>query len=56
VWHRNETRPTTYRGTRFRSTLEAKVAEQFDKMNVRWEYEVPVEQTRGWYVPDFHDS
>lgn len=42
--------PTTYRGTRFRSRLEARWAAFFDLLAWRWEYE-PFD-LYGW-VPDF---
>lgn len=42
--------PTTYRGLRFRSRLEARWAAFFDLLNWRWEYE-PFD-LKGW-VPDF---
>jgi hypothetical protein len=31
--------PTTYRGVNFRSRLEARIANYFDKHSIRWEYE-----------------
>ena len=43
-------KPTTYKGVRFRSRLEAKWACFFDLAGWRWEYE-PID-TEGW-VPDF---
>lgn len=42
--------PTTYRGVRFRSRLEAKWACFFDLMGWRWEYE-PFDA--DGYIPDF---
>lgn len=42
--------PTTYRGTRFRSRLEARWAAFFDLVEWRWVYE-PFD-TDGW-IPDF---
>lgn len=47
--------PTTYRGTRFRSTLEADWAATFDHLGWYWEYE-PVALDLGagmLYLPDF---
>jgi len=52
MWHRDEARPTTFRGTRFRSALEAKVAEEFDRLGIEWEYERPVGESIP-YLPDF---
>jgi hypothetical protein len=42
--------PTTYKGTNFRSRLEARWASTFDHIGLSWEYE-PLD-LRGW-VPDF---
>lgn len=42
--------PTTYRGIRFRSRLEAKYACLFDLLGWSWEYE-PLD-LNGW-IPDF---
>jgi hypothetical protein len=42
--------PTTYRGVRMRSRLEAKWARMFDQLGWRWEYE-PLDFD-GW-IPDF---
>lgn len=42
--------PTTYKGIRFRSRLEARWAVFFDLMGWRWDYE-PFD-TNGW-IPDF---
>lgn len=42
--------PTTYRGIRMRSRLEAKWAAMFDLMGWKWEYEAI--DLNGW-VPDF---
>ncbi len=42
--------PTTYRGVRFRSRLEARYAALFDLLRWQWDYE-PID-LRG-YVPDF---
>lgn len=42
--------PTTYRGVRFRSRLEAKWAAFFDLSGWRWDYE-PLDL--GGYIPDF---
>ena len=48
--------PTTYHGIEFRSKLEAKYAQAFDKLNIVWEYE-----SHGFrfddgtcYCPDFY--
>jgi hypothetical protein len=48
--------PTTYRGTRFRSTLEADWAATFDSMGWYWEYEpIAVALLNGErYRPDFY--
>ena len=48
--------PTWYRGTRFRSTLEADWAATFDTWGWKWNYEpVAVELPDGTnYRPDFH--
>lgn len=47
--------PTTYRGTRFRSTLEADWAATFDELGWYWQYEpVAVQLTSGAYLCDFH--
>lgn len=48
--------PTTYRGTRFASTLEADWAATFDFYGWTWEYEpVGVQLEDGqWYRPDFY--
>lgn len=42
--------PTTYRGTRFRSRVEARWAAFFDELRWPWEYE-PVDL--DGYIPDF---
>jgi hypothetical protein len=42
--------PTTYKGVRFRSRLEAKWAAFFDAVDWPWEYE-PIDL--GGYIPDF---
>lgn len=46
--------PTTYRGTPFRSRLEAQWAEFFDMLGLAWDYE-PEGYTNGKinYLPDF---
>lgn len=47
-------RPTTYRGVRMRSRLEAATAAAFDRYNVPWEYEPEALQgSTGQYLPDF---
>lgn len=48
--YRYKAHPTTYRGTRFRSRLEARWAAYFDLCGIQWEYE-PFD-LEGW-VPDF---
>lgn len=53
IWRRDETRPTRYHGTLFRSALEAKVAEELDGFGIQWEYEQPVEVDGLPYLPDF---
>jgi len=46
--------PTTYRGTRFRSRLEADWAATFDSFGWHWEYEpVALEVGGHAYLPDF---
>lgn len=47
-------RPTTYRGVRMRSRLEAFSASWFDSMGIAWEYEPDcfADET-GQYLPDF---
>lgn len=42
--------PTTYRGVRFRSRLEARWAMVFSELDWRWEYE-PIDL--NGYIPDF---
>jgi hypothetical protein len=42
--------PTTYKGTRFRSRLEARWAAFFDLISWRWLYE-PIDE--GGWIPDF---
>lgn len=49
---------TRYAGCRFRSRLEARYAVLFDKLGIRWEYEVQgylvgEEDNRRPYLPDF---
>lgn len=47
--------PTTYRGTHFRSKLEAQWARTFDLLHVTWEYEPEGRATKfGCYLPDFY--
>lgn len=58
IWKRNEAQPTRYNGILFRSYLEAKVAEELDRLDVRWEYECDAFQALIWpeelpYLPDF---
>lgn len=51
-WSRNEAIPWDYGGIRFRSQLEAAVAQELDNLGVNdWEYEKPVPDIR--YLPDF---
>jgi hypothetical protein len=52
--------PTTYKGYKFRSRLEAKWACFFDAMGCEWEYEpegfqiqLPGNKKPTWYLPDF---
>lgn len=49
----NKAIPTQYRGTNFRSRLEARWASFFDQCGFQWEYE-PFDLD-GW-IPDFHIS
>lgn len=47
--------PTTYRGTRMRSRLEASWAATFDQLDIVWQYEPQgVEVEGSWYLPDFY--
>lgn len=48
-------KPTTYRGVKFKSRLEARHAVFYDKIRVAWEYEPDkYELGNGWvYTPDF---
>lgn len=48
--------PTIYRGTRFRSLLEACWAATLDSLHVTWEYEPQTFQldSGAKYLPDFH--
>jgi hypothetical protein len=46
--------PTFYRGTEFRSRLEARVAHAFDTYGIKWEYEPEAFNIDGVnYLPDF---
>ena len=50
-------RPTTYKGVKMRSRLEAAWAEQFDAVHWTWQYEPHCFATsEGQYLPDFHLS
>lgn len=47
-------RPTTYKGIKMRSRLEAGFAQWLDKWNFNWEYEPECfAHERGQYLPDF---
>jgi hypothetical protein len=48
--------PTTYKGTQFRSRLEARFAEWLDLKGLTWIYEPPSEyfNKNGSYRPDFY--
>lgn len=48
--------PTTYRGIEFRSKLEAKYAQAFDRLGIVWEYEGHgfAFDDGTWYCPDFY--
>lgn len=48
--------PTTYRGTRFRSQLEAKYAQAFDRLGIIWVYEHGgfMFDDGTMYCPDFY--
>lgn len=47
--------PTMYRGTQFRSRLEARWAEFFDRIGLVWQYEPEgYETSAGRYLPDFY--
>lgn len=56
MWHRDDSKPTKYRGILFRSALEAKVAEQFDKLGVGWKYEVPAHEALSWMQGAYEDE
>lgn len=46
---------TWYKGTYFKSRLEAKWAVYFDELGLKWIYEHEgFETPRGWYLPDFY--
>ena len=46
--------PTFYKGTRFRSRLEARWTIFFDELDIEWEYEKEAFDTKyGYYLPDF---
>lgn len=51
-------KPTTYRGTTFRSRLEARHAIFYDELRIAWEYEAETFTRRslGNYTPDFRIS
>lgn len=47
-------RPTTYRGIKMRSRLEASVAAEFDQFGYEWAYEPRAyANASGQYLPDF---
>ena len=52
-----QAKKTNYRGIWFKSNLEAKTAEAFDRLGVRWEYESrcfrDCRYSGGQYTPDF---
>ncbi|WPO73988.1 hypothetical protein [Streptomyces sp. KN37] len=50
--------PTIYRGTQFRSLLEASWAATLDSLNIAWEYEPEIFElpSGAKYLPDFHLS
>jgi len=46
--------PTTYRGQKFRSQLEARVSSLLDHLNLKWEFEPQgFDLPSGKYLPDF---
>ncbi|HMR68585.1 MAG TPA: hypothetical protein PKE64_31640, partial [Anaerolineae bacterium] len=47
---------TVYNGYRFRSRLEARWAIYFDKLRIKYEYEMEGFDLgeAGWYLPDFY--
>jgi hypothetical protein len=46
--------PTIYKGTEFKSKLEASYAQTFDLWRIKWIYEVEGYQINDlWYLPDF---
>ena len=48
-------KPTTYRGQRFRSALEARWAVFFDAQEIIWNFEAEkFALASGTYIPDFH--
>lgn len=51
-----ESLPTVYRGTTFRSALEASWAATLDSLGITWEYEPETITlpSGAWYLPDFH--
>lgn len=48
--------PTTYKGYKFRSRLEARWSIFFDTLDIKWDYEVEGVDLKqyGWYLPDFY--
>lgn len=47
-------RPTVYNGIRFRSRLEARLAERMDGLGMPWTYEtLTISTPWGGYIPDF---
>lgn len=52
-----QAKKTNYRGMWFKSNLEAKTAEAFDRLGIRWEYESrcfrDYRYSGGQYTPDF---
>ena len=57
-YSRYKPRKTEYRGVEFKSNLEAKCAECFDNLGIRWEYEPKTFRGKdfagGQYTPDFY--
>ena len=57
-YSRYKPRKTEYKGVEFKSNLEAKCAECFDRLGIRWEYEPKTFRGQdfagGQYTPDFY--
>lgn len=51
MWFRHEARPTECGGIKFRSALEATVADELTKLGVSWKHELPPHVGLGWTRP-----